>query len=407
MWCPPGAISTRPGKTLSPLAASRTSRWQIEFSRSANDAVNRAGMCWTSTTPGHVAGRAVSTSVSACTPPVDAPRAITLSVVAAMLVSGRGGPLSTTGRGGDSARSPTLARAAASIFLASAGDSSSMLYADPGLQTTSTAPAAMASMAVCVPSPVSELMTMTGIGRCAISLRRNVIPSIRGISMSSVSTSGSYWTILSRAMYGSAAVATTWMPGYFANSRDSICRTTAESSTISTLTGVPGARGAGLVSSMADSVCVRYRASDRRRPTGIPSASTTIDSPGSIVSCPHPSSAETGAGPWQPQRESSPAPEHPAAHDVGDLADRVLRLAVGAGGPARRGGDVPHEQPAERPGRDDRQLAAARPRRTRAAPRPRRCPAGAADPRSARGTRTPSTPGSGPTPQVPHRSWVA
>ena len=97
-----------------------------------------------------------------------------------------------------------------------------------------------------------------------------MIPSIRGISMSSVSTSGSYWTILSRAMYGSAAVATTWMPGYFANSRDSICRTTAESSTISTLTGVPGARGAGLVSSMFELRLLALQAQGQAEADGYP-----------------------------------------------------------------------------------------------------------------------------------------
>ena len=55
-------------------------------------------------------------------------------------------------------------------------------------------------MAVLPPSGVRELSTITGIGWCFISLRRKVMPSMRGISTSSVSTSGFRATILSRAM---------------------------------------------------------------------------------------------------------------------------------------------------------------------------------------------------------------
>ena len=61
------------------------------------------------------------------------------------------------------------------------------------------APASIASIAACDPACVSELTTTTGIGLCFIRIRRNVRPSIRGISRSSVSTSGSSRTIFSRA----------------------------------------------------------------------------------------------------------------------------------------------------------------------------------------------------------------
>lgn len=47
-----------------------------------------------------------------------------------------------------------------------------------------------AFMAASVPRAVSEEMTTTGIGRCAMILRRKVSPSILGISMSRVMTSG-------------------------------------------------------------------------------------------------------------------------------------------------------------------------------------------------------------------------
>ena len=58
-------------------------------------------------------------------------------------------------------------RAPAASFTARASDAarSPTAYADPGLASTSTAPAASASTAVSVPAAVSELRTITGIGR--------------------------------------------------------------------------------------------------------------------------------------------------------------------------------------------------------------------------------------------------
>ena len=55
---------------------------------------------------------------------------------------------------------------------------------------TSTAPASSACSSVSDPASVSDEHITTGIGRCAISLRRKVMPSMRGISTSSVMTSG-------------------------------------------------------------------------------------------------------------------------------------------------------------------------------------------------------------------------
>jgi hypothetical protein len=54
-------------------------------SRSANARVNNSGMCCTMTMPGQSGGMAVSTSRSASVPPVEAPMAITLSVVVRIL----------------------------------------------------------------------------------------------------------------------------------------------------------------------------------------------------------------------------------------------------------------------------------------------------------------------------------
>ena len=99
---------------------------------------------------------------------------------------------------------------------------------------TSSAPLERASRASLLPLWVSELTIMTGSGKYFISFFRNVRPSIRGISMSKVITSGFSLTILSRATYGSGAVPTTSIP----RSRDrpsvKTFRTIAESSTMST-----------------------------------------------------------------------------------------------------------------------------------------------------------------------------
>lgn len=63
--------------------------------------------------------------------------------------------------------------------------------APSGLAKISQAPASIASSAICEPCCVSALTTTTGmVDFSALSLRRYVSPSMRGISMSSVSTSG-------------------------------------------------------------------------------------------------------------------------------------------------------------------------------------------------------------------------
>src|SRR5262245_56864640 len=74
------------------------------------------------------------------------------------------------------------------------------------------------------------------MGRRRMRLRRNVTPSMRGISTSSVMTSGFSALILSRAMCASPAVPTTSMPASPASISVRICRTSAESSTMSTRT---------------------------------------------------------------------------------------------------------------------------------------------------------------------------
>ena len=66
-----------------------------------------------------------------------------------------------------------------------------------------------------------------------MSFLRNVSPSIRGISISSVITSGTSLAIFLAAKKGSDAVPITLMLGSLSNIEVSACLTTAESSTIS------------------------------------------------------------------------------------------------------------------------------------------------------------------------------
>lgn len=99
----------------------------------------------------------------------------------------------------------------------------------------STAPSSSARSVVAQPSLVSDEIINTGIGRNFISRSRNVRPSIRGISTSSVTTSGERALIFSQAMYGSGAVPTTSKSPADSRILVSSCRITAESSTIRTL----------------------------------------------------------------------------------------------------------------------------------------------------------------------------
>ena len=78
---------------------------------------------------------------------------------------------------------------------------------------------------------------ITGMGCCAMILRRNVSPSMRGISISSVITSGTRSPMRSAAAtYGSHAVAITSIIGSVDRTWLSVCRTSAESSTMRTRT---------------------------------------------------------------------------------------------------------------------------------------------------------------------------
>ena len=103
-----------------------------------------------------------------------------------------------------------------------------------GFVMISTAPFASAASATSEPAPVRVEQMTTGIGCWLMSLSRNVKPSIRGISMSSVMTSGGCALIRSTATYGSAATAMTSICGSVSRSSFNDCLTKAESSTMRT-----------------------------------------------------------------------------------------------------------------------------------------------------------------------------
>jgi hypothetical protein len=131
----------------------------------------------------------------------------------------------------------TLARLAALTTAITSLDASTRYCFTPslGLVMTATAPAPSASMVVCAPCSVSVEHITTGVGRSVMIFLKKVMPSIRGISTSSRTTSGHVTRMRCMAIKGSLAEPTTVMPGSALKSSVSTWRTTAESSTTSTL----------------------------------------------------------------------------------------------------------------------------------------------------------------------------
>ena len=99
---------------------------------------------------------------------------------------------------------------------------------------TSTAPYSSALSVLCAPSSARLEQITTGIGCWAMIFCRNVSPSMRGISISRVITSGVCSRIRSAATKGSAAVPMTSISGSLESTSLRVWRTTAESSTIRT-----------------------------------------------------------------------------------------------------------------------------------------------------------------------------
>ena len=107
-----------------------------------------------------------------------------------------------------------------------------------GLPMQSIAPSSSAFTVASAPSRVSVETIRTGIGRRVMIFSRKVSPSIRGISTSSVRTSGLVALIISLASNGSAAWPTTSKPGSADRASVSIRRISALSSTIATRIGL-------------------------------------------------------------------------------------------------------------------------------------------------------------------------
>ncbi len=108
-----------------------------------------------------------------------------------------------------------------------------------GLVTNPTAPAAIACIVVSQPRSVKVEHITTGVGRSAMTLRRKLMPSMRGISTSSTITSGHRAAMRVQANSGSAALPITSMPEAASISVRCL-RTTAESSITNAVTVMSG-----------------------------------------------------------------------------------------------------------------------------------------------------------------------
>ena len=144
-------------------------------------------------------------------PPVEAPIAISRSVVRKCPEASRFASTASAEYFGSTAGAETgvgrlstaRTRARAAIFtLATIScwySASVCARSTLGLETKSIAPSSSARSVTSAPFSVSEDTITTGIGCRRMRLARNVTPSMRGISTSSVSTSGLRALILSRA----------------------------------------------------------------------------------------------------------------------------------------------------------------------------------------------------------------
>ena len=130
-----------------------------------------------------------------------------------------------------------VARAAALTMLHNLAASASISTALPlGLAMQSNAPSRRAVIVASVPRTVRVEHITTGIGRSRMIRSRNASPSMPGISMSRISTSGFNFLIIARAMCGSNAMPTTSISTSRVRMRCSAARIDALSSTINTRT---------------------------------------------------------------------------------------------------------------------------------------------------------------------------
>ena len=190
-------------------------------------------MCWVISTPGASAGSCMSRARVASVPPVDAPMKMSFSVerqpsAATLFTAVSPVPAALARR--------TWARAAVRSLLVMSCSSRRKPSATPmrGLATKSTAPSSSARNVTSAPRSVKVETITTGMGRSRISLPRKSMPSMRGISTSSVMTSGLSARIISRATSGSLAAPMQHMSLWRLMISASRLRTSAESSTTRT-----------------------------------------------------------------------------------------------------------------------------------------------------------------------------
>ncbi len=197
----PRAIYTCPGNnSVASYPISTTVRSLLAFKRSAKDAVNPSGICWTTAMGGICAGNALNNSLRAKVPPVDAPitinsglsRRLVDFLTTAFLVRPERSAFSKT-------VALTFAACRTLLRIDDASGLNTSISVDLGLGIKSTAPISNASNVTAAPTSVNVEIITTGNGRKRIMLRKNVIPSIFGISISRVITSGFKVLILSRA----------------------------------------------------------------------------------------------------------------------------------------------------------------------------------------------------------------
>ena len=224
---------------VSLVSASFTVMLHRLSSRLAKARVNSSGICCTITMPGVSAGRVSSRVFNASVPPVDAPITTTFSVVSAMAwVAGErmasAVNLGSTVWLGRRMRSLVAAAALTAWQRVMRASSRNCLVPSRGLVTISTAPYSRALKVLCAPSSARLEQITTGMGCWLMIFFRKVSPSMRGISISSVITSGTCSAMRSAATKGSLAVPITSISGSDESTSHSVCRTTAESSTIST-----------------------------------------------------------------------------------------------------------------------------------------------------------------------------
>src|SRR3990167_3021745 len=192
------------------------------------------------TTPGESAGNRIKISLIASVPPVDAPININFSVEMRPIAIGALLRF-------DNCSAPTRSEATRGIFWIFAAAAtrilSTILVASSlipstkpirGLATKSTAPNSNAFIVTSAPRSVSVEIITTGMGRNRIKRPKKSRPSIFGISISSVMTSGSNSRIISRATSGSFAAPTHCISACLLMISANKLRTRAESSTTTT-----------------------------------------------------------------------------------------------------------------------------------------------------------------------------